>query len=91
MGLPIEDAEYPELYPHLLLVWAIYQILRNSRQLGFGTIWFIPLTEIKAALDLYEVVGIGERVYYTGLLQQLDQFYVGWWVERNADKPGKSK
>jgi hypothetical protein len=81
--------DVPELYPHLLCVWSMYGLLRNSRAIGFGTIWYVPLSEIAVALDLWQVQESEWRIYYTLLLQGLDQVYVKWWMDRHGPKDGK--
>lgn len=81
--------DIPELYTHLIVVWALYQMLRNSRTLGFGTIWYVPLSEVVVALDLYQIREMEWRVYYTMLLQSLDQAYVKWWMDKYGPKEGK--
>ena len=73
----------PAIFSHLTVVWDVYQLLRNSRSIGFGTIWFIPLSEIVCALDMYEVQSNEWRIYYSLLIQNLDQTYVKWWSDKN--------
>ena len=67
----------------------MYQVLQNSRAIGFSSIWYIPLTEIVAVLNLYQIEELKWRIYYTMLLQSLDQAYVKWWSDKHGSKEGK--
>lgn len=82
--IPKMVLERPVLYPHLGLVWLIFQSVLHSRRVGFGP-FFIPLSEMIAALDLFEIHDVEQRLYYVQLLQQLDRVYLEW-QERNRPK-----
>lgn len=67
----------PELYTHLEMVWIMFSMVRNSRFVSDSGVGSIPLAEIRAVLDEFQVVGdVDLRIYSIRLIQMLDTAYV---------------
>lgn len=58
--------------------------MNNSRQLAFGDVGAIPISEIKAYLDLIGITGLEEKEEYLYFIQLLDLKY----LEQHRKKSG---
>jgi hypothetical protein len=85
-GISSSFLSVPEIFPHLMLVWSIFQLVRHSRPLGFGMLWYVPLSEMVHALNLFSIFDLDLRMYYIVLLQRLDVAYVQYWSEQNQQE-----
>jgi len=79
----------PEAFVDLRGYWQAFQVLNNSRQLAFGDIGAIPLSEIKAYFDLVGITELNEKEEYLYFIQLLDIKYLEW--HRKRPKATKSK
>jgi hypothetical protein len=74
--------EKPTLRPELVGVWGAYTLLSGSRpmtEVGPGP---IPLTEIKAYLEILQVEKIESRLYLIRMVKALDDMYLENYREK---------
>ena len=84
--LPAIIVDAPELWPHLQVVWEMFHVVSPSRATTFSGVWYVPLRELLAVLDLFGIEGLEECHYYVKLLQKLDDIYVKDWWEKHGPK-----
>lgn len=82
---PELEAEGPELLPETAPYWEAWQVLSLSRPSGFG-VGAIPISEIKAYLELYQVDDLDERIRYVRLIQAADGEFLKVMAERSKKK-----
>lgn len=76
LGIPSKLLESkPRLERGLEYFYDAFQILTNSRPVGMGAVLPIPLSEIKAYLEITEVRDIEDRVTFIKMMQSLDAVY----------------
>jgi hypothetical protein len=68
----------PDVYPHLAVVWLVFNLVRNSRFLSEFGIGRIAMSEMTTALDEFQVEEPDLRIYYIRLLQGLDTAYIAF-------------
>lgn len=68
----------PDVYPHLAVVWLVFNLVRNSRFISEFGIGRISMSEMSTALDEFQVEGADLRIYYIRLLQTLDTVYIAF-------------
>lgn len=76
--LPHALKHQPDVYPHLAVVWLIFNLIRNSRFLSEFGIGRIAMSEMATALDEFQVEEPDLRIYYIRLLQGLDTAYIAF-------------
>ena len=84
--LPAIIVDAPELWPHLRIVWDMFLVVSSSRSTTFSGLWYIQVSEIVAVLNLFEIRNVDDRLYYTKLIQHVDNVYVKWWYDTHGSK-----
>lgn len=79
----------PDLFPDLQPVWEGFTLLSPSRNVGMS-VGAIPLTEIKAYCEMYDIEG-EEREEFLLLIRSLDDEYLRWVNEKNKSTSKSSK
>lgn len=64
------------LFEHYTPYWQAFTILTQTRTSGFSAVNPISLQEISAYLDIYGITGIEERISYTVIIREVDNFYL---------------
>jgi hypothetical protein len=66
----------PRLRPWVVDYYRAFNVLSASRPLGMGAVGSIPVSEIAAYLNLFEVHDYEEREAYVTMIQALDSVYL---------------
>lgn len=66
----------PRLRPWLAEYYRAFQVLTSSRSVGMGGVGAIPLSEIAAYFELFEVHDPDERYAYVTMIKALDSAYL---------------
>lgn len=87
-------AEKPTLSGDLVGVWGAYNLLNSSRLITEAGPGPIPLTEIKAYLDIARIDDVDSRLYVVRVVRTLDSIYLEHYAERarqSNPKVGQTK
>jgi hypothetical protein len=76
-------ASKPELFPDLFEIWNAFWTLSPSRTMGFGSIGFVPLAEIKTYIDMHDV---SDPEFFLQCIREMDLSYVKWQEENQESK-----
>ncbi len=90
-GQRVEALEnQPRLKPWLAEYYRAFNALSSSRQVGMGGVGPIPMSEMAAYFEVFEVRDLEERDTYITMIQALDSVYLKH-VNKPSDQPkGKS-
>lgn len=77
----------PELLPELRYVWNGFILLSDSRSSGMG-LSYIPLSEILAWFQIYDIDDMAEREEVLEMIKALDRIYVEY--QNSKDKKVKT-
>ena len=77
------------MYQDLIPFWDAFNTLTMSRSSGFG-VGAIPLSEVKAYLDINEIYDVGDRLEFTRWIRFLDGVYLKL-VNNKRENESKSK
>lgn len=72
MRLPFLEDHEPDLDEGLMLYWLAWNTLHPGRQRSMGGLSGITLTEIRAYMDEYSIVGRDDRDVFIELIQRMD-------------------
>lgn len=78
----------PQLWPECAWYLEAFYQLSGSRQLGMGTIGYIPIVEIAAWAAIHGVDDTATLVRY---VRALDVVYINEWVERQKRDADRAK
>lgn len=84
----------PSLSGDLVGVWGAYNLLNSSRLMTEAGPGPIPLTEIKAYLDIVDIDDVDSRLYVVRIVRTLDNLYLEHYAERTRQsnpKVGQTK
>ena len=88
----------PRLRPWLSGYYAAFNLLSSSRQLGMGAVGAIPMSEIAAYFEMFEVHDLDERETTITMIKALDSVYLkhvnkpkDGTVEKPANRPWKKR
>ena len=79
---PAGLAEKPTLAASLVGVWGAYNLLNSSRLITEAGPSPIPLTEIKAYLDIAKIDDVDSRLYLVRMVRTLDNMYLENYAEK---------
>jgi hypothetical protein len=83
--LPPWIADAPQVPDHQAPVWAAFQTLTDSRQMGMAA-GPIPLTEIEAYLRLFDITDPDDVDEYLTLIRRMDREYLKVSSEQQSKK-----
>lgn len=63
-------------------MWGAYSVLHNSRSLSECGPGAIPLSEIKAYLDIMYITDVERRLYFIRMIKSLDLMYLSDYQQK---------
>lgn len=88
---PIGLSNKPTLAAGLVGVWGAYNLLNGSRLITEAGPSPIPLTEIKAYLDITKIDDVESRLYVVRMVRTLDNMYLENYAEKSKQSLSNGK
>ncbi len=74
--IPKALKDRPSLNKWTVQYYSAFNVLSDSRQIGQGGIGPIPLSEMKAYMEMFEVSNLDERERFAKMVRALDRVYI---------------
>lgn len=74
--IPKALKDRPSLSKWTVQYYSAFNVLSDSRQIGQGGIGPIPLSEMKAYMEMFEVSNLDERERFAKMVRALDRVYI---------------